>query len=446
VNEPRSTPTLTVTLTPAIGEDAPPRWAGLALNALFVAYGVGIAAALWRILQLPAIGDELQTVRWFARLQAEGWLASLREGDPVGHLALVRLAGGDWSVLVAGRAIGVLTNGLLGLSLWRICERLGVSPLGRRLALLTFLNLVLASHSWAFKAIADGVFTLVLLWTVIGIERAITGRRPRLAVAAGAAWAFTFLLRPLAVIYALAIVAGLAVLILRDRDRRRAIAYASLVTLVGTGGVLLAQTPAMRTYGRPVFEHKVTLEGIWAQRRYLSLLVYEQQGALAQTLRIPLVEWDEVQRYTDQHGPDALPRTNVETWRRDPWRRLRQFAINVVYRTNVYLGALLGVLYPLAWFALAPRVRDRSEAVLIPFAATVLITYTVAVNVIVSPFLEWRWILLPLVAAIAAGACALDRVSDSNRNIALKLVAAQIVILSASWAMWTFRALSRTAF
>ena len=83
---------------------------------------------------------------------------------------------------------------------------------------------------------------------------------------------------------------------------------------------------------------------------------------------------------------------------------------------------------------------------LLSFVATVLITYTVAVNVIVSPFLEWRWILLPLIAAIAAGARALDRVSETNRNMALKLVVVQIVVLSASWAMWTFRALSRTAF
>ena len=357
----------------------------------------------------------------------------------------MQLAGGDWSYLGAGRAVGVLATVLLGFSVWWICGRSGVSPLVRRLAILTFLNLVLAGRNFVFMAIADSVFTLVTLWVLIGIERAIVGRRPGLALVAGAGWALTWVIRPLALLYAPAIAIGIGVLVLRDAQRGRALGLASLVALVCALGVLLEQAPALRTSGRPAFEQRDDARHSWPQRRYLSLVRYhERGGTLVEWLRVPpLVGWHEVRRYTAQHGEDSLPRTRWEAWRRNPLGKAREVPITLVVRTSVFLGAFLGALFPLAWLARAPRDREPSSAGRLPFAGVVIVAYTVLLSVAVSPFLEWRWLLLPCVACVCAGALALERLRDTHRVLAGALVAAQIAFLGVSFVAWIARAIAR---
>lgn len=418
-------------------EESPTRrWPDVAVTALLAVYIAGIAAFLWHFLHLPPQGDEIQFRAWFTEFRADGWSSALRRGLPVGYLALVQLAGGDWSYLGAGRAVGVLAIVLLGLSVWWICGRVGVSPLVRRLAILTFLNLVLAGRNFVFMAIADSVFTLVTLWVVIGIERAIVDRRPSLAVVAGAGWALTWVIRPLAALYVPAIAIGIGVLALRDPQRARALRLASLVALVCALGFLLEQAPALRASGRPAFEQRDDARHNWPQRRHLSLVRYhERGGTLVEWLRVPpLVGWDEVRRYTKQHGEDSLPRTRLEAWRRDPLPKAREVLITLVVRTSVFLGALLGVLFPLAWLARVGRLT---------FAGVVIVAYTVVLSVVVSPFLEWRWLLLPCVVCVCAGALALERLRDTHRSLAGAIVVAQIAFLGASFVVWIGRAIAR---
>jgi hypothetical protein len=321
-------------------------------------------------------------------------------------------------------------------------NRFGISPIVRQLAMLTFLNLVLAGHGFVFMAIADSLFTLVTLWVVLGIERAVVDRRPGLAILAGAGWAFTWVIRPLAALYALAILGGIGVLIWRDAHRGGAIRLASLVALVGAIGVLSEQAVPLRAYGRPAFESKGNVNRNWPQRRHLSLLRHDEPAdRLADWLWVPLVEWDEVRRYTEQHGEDSLPRTRLEAWQRDPLRKLSEVPLTVALRTNFWLGGLLGVLYPLAWFAGSPRERGPSGEGRLTFVGIVVIAYTLVLDVVVSPFLEWRWILLPCVAVVFAGALALERLSATRRGSAQAIVVVQLAFLCASFVFWFGRVL-----
>jgi hypothetical protein len=426
-------------------EESPPRrWPDAAVTALLVVYVAGIAAFLWHFLHLPDQGDEFQFATWYAELRTDGWLAALRRGYPVGYLVLVQLAGGDRSYLAAGRAVGVLAIVLLGVSVWWICSRSGVSPLGRRLAVLTFLNVVLAGRNFVFMAIADSVFTLVTLWVVIGIARAIVDRRPGLAIVAGAGWALSWVIRPLALLYAPAIAIAIVVLLLRDPQRGRALGLASLAALACAIGVLLEQAPALRATGRPAVEQRNDARRNWLQLKHLSLIRYhERGGTLIEWLRVPpLVRWDEVRRYTEQHGEDSLPRTRLEAWRRHPLGKAREVLITLFVRTSFHLAALLGALFPLAWLARTLH-RDPSSAGSLTFAGIVIVAYTVFLTIVVSPFLEWRWLLLPCVAFACAGSLGLERLRDTRRGLAAAVILAQIAFLGVSFVVWIGRAIAR---
>jgi hypothetical protein len=72
----------------------------------------------------------------------------------------------------------------------------------------------------------------------------------------------------------------------------------------------------------------------------------------------------------------------------------------------------------------------------------VLAGYVILLTFIVSPFLEWRWLLVPLSFAACRGALQFDRVQMVRPRLALSLAVLQLVFLAASLAFWTSRVLA----
>jgi hypothetical protein len=417
-----------------------PRWLALALGLAAVAYAAGVAIVAWRTFGLThAIDDESNYQLWFAAVAAEGWRSALRDGVPAGYVALARAAGGGWSFLSAGRGLSLVSMVAIAAAGWTIAGRLGASTLARGLATVTFANLMMAGHAWVFRAIADAPFTLSTLVAMLALGPAVVDRRPGLAMFAGALWATTWTIRPLALLYSVAILAGLAGLVRRDAEPGRAARLTALAVAVCMLGIALAQAPALIDRGRPVFEQKVTEAGNYSQRRHLSLQTYLASPTILPSLWVPLVEWDAVARHIDAHGA-ALPTSPMAAWRQDPWSKLRAVPATLAFRTPFYVGGLVGVLAPLAcglaWLVPASPWRDRLQ-----FALAVSLVYTLLVSVVVSPFVEWRWLFGPCVVLIVAGAAALDGVRRAAPRLGLALAGLQLAFLTLSFAFWIDRVL-----
>jgi len=415
-------------------------WTPVLVVALYLGYGAAIAAAVWRTLYGVPAGDERVLPTWFAIWRDQGVLASMSQGLPAGFLAPVSWLEPFAGMFVAGRLLSVVSILLLGASVWWLSGRLGAGRLGRHVAMLAFLNMLAAGNTFVFNAIADSFFTLIMFWVITGAAAAVAERRMALAIFAGGGWAFAWMVRPLAVVFTLAIVCGLSVLVARDTERGRALRYALVVALTAVCGVLLAQAPALRASGRMAFERKVLDPDFERQRRFLSILRHDerQDGGLGGRLWIPIVPKAEARRYIAEHGPDSLPRSRVDSWRRAPLDKVYQFAISIGLRTTYYLGALAGLLFPLAWFA---RGRDRQgkDTSYLAFGATVTLLYLVLICAIASPFIEWRWFLLPAVALMCAGAVALEQLSETRPAAAIALLTLQLLFMCASCAIWLHR-------
>ena len=76
-------------------------------------YLAAIALVLWQHLYLPVHYDEFFYSRRFVALQRAGWLTSLAQGDPAGYYAIVRLVGADTNFLFVGRAVSLISTGLV---------------------------------------------------------------------------------------------------------------------------------------------------------------------------------------------------------------------------------------------------------------------------------------------------------------------------------------------
>jgi hypothetical protein len=413
-------------------------WTPAVFALLYLVYGVAIAVAFWRALYGVPAGDERVLPDWLGMWRDQSALASMSQGLPAGYLApvswLARFVGG----LVAGRLLSAVSILLLGASVWWLSTRLGAGRLGRQVALLAFLNMVLAGHTFFFNAIADPFFTLLMFWVITAVAVAVVERRMGLAILAGTGWAFAWEVRPLAPVFTLAILGGLSVLVLRDRERGRSSRYALAAALTAGCGVLLAQAPALRASGTLAFEKKMSDPDLQRQRRFLSILRHDDQHGLGGWLWVPLVNESETRRYLAEHGADSLPRSRADAWRRAPFSKVYQFAISIGLRTTYYLAALAGLLFPLAWLARG-RSPETKYASYVAFGGTVTVLYLVLINAIASPFIEWRWFMLPAVALICGGAVALERLLETRRAVGLALLTVQMLFMCASCAIWVHR-------
>ena len=415
-------------------------WTRPICAALYLGYGVTIAVAFWRTLHAVPYGDENVLPGWLDTWRGQGVLASMSQGLPAGYLAPVNWLAHVTGVFAAGRLLSAVSIVFLGASVWWLAAQLGAGRLGRHVAMLTFLNMVVAGNTFVFNAIADSFFALLLFWVIVGVAAAVFERRTGVAILAGAGWAFAWTVRPLAPVFTVAIVGGLIVLILRDRERGRALRYALLVTLTAACGVLLAQAPALRASGGLAFERKTVDPDLLRQRRFLSILRHNERhgGGLGGWLWIPIVGKAEVQQYLAAHGPDSLPRSRAGAWRRAPLDKMYQFVISIGLRTPYYLAALTGVLFPLACFA-RTRGTGATYASRLAFAGAVTLLYLVLITAIGSPFIEWRWFLLPAVVLMCAGAIALERLVDTRPAAGLPMLAVQLLLACASLAVWAHR-------
>jgi len=407
---------------------------------LYLGYGAAIAGAVWRTLEGVPAGDERVLPSWFGLWRDQSVFASMSQGLPAGFLAPVSWLEPFAGMFVAGRLLSVASILLLGASVWWLSGRLGAGRLGRHVAMLAFLNMLAAGNTFVFNAIADSFFTLIMFWVITAVAAAVFERRMGLAILAGGGWAFAWMVRPLAVVFTIAIVGGLIVLVLRDPERGRALRYALAAALTAGCGVLLAQAPALRASGRMVFEKKLIDPDLERQRRFLSILRHDERhaGGLGGWLWIPLVSKAEARQYVAEHGPDSLPRSRADSWRRAPLDKVYQFVVSIGLRTTYYLAALAGLLFPLACFARGRDTEGRNTSDL-AFGGTVTILYLVLISAIASPFIEWRWFLLPAVALMCAGAVALEQLSETRPAVALALLSLQLLFFCASCAIWLHR-------
>ena len=125
--------------------------------------------------------------------------------------------------------------------------------------------------------------------------------------------------------------------------------------------------------------------------------------------------------------------------RREPFNKGYQFVISIGLRTPYYLAALLGLLLPLACLARPPAGGEENYGSYLAFAGTVVVVYVVLISGIASPFIEWRWFLLPAVVFMCTGAVALERLLETRPAAGLAVVTLQLLFLCASCAVWAHR-------
>ena len=257
---------------------------------------------------------------------------------------------------------------------------------------------------------------------------------------AGAVLAFAWAIRPLAVIYTVAIGAGIGVLLVRGPRRALTMRFAGLLLSTCAAGVFVQQVPAIFGRGVIAFENKNAPGRTWAEVKYLSRLKFEERGgSLSEWLKVPVLMFSDVAAYKAEHGAQALPSTRWQQLGWSPRRTIRDFVETLLLRDTFYFAGLLGILFPLAWMRV-PSTLDAATGQSM-FLGSVLIAYVVVLTLLTSPFMEWRWLVPPLCLVALRGAFALDRLSVTHARAVLPLAILQLLFLCASLMFWTSRVL-----
>jgi hypothetical protein len=399
---------------------------------------IGAVFALFAVMSLagPPHGDEFFYLDQLDALRVSGWLAALTNGAPVAYLVPLRIfdAAGV-PVLAAGRMMSIVSSIATIAVTDRWCRTgLGLSPAARLLVTTTVAGSILITQRAASTvAMADSMFALVVVAAVIAMERAVSGQRLGLAAIAGAGWAVSWLLRPLAMLFSPAIAIALVVLAWRRPAADRAWRTIAIVLATAGIGIAAGQLPSLLTQGRPAVENKLppNSDVTFAEVRYLSLLRQSERGR-PPAPRDELVDTKDVRQYRQDHGAGSLPRTTSQrvwwSFARMPGMTILSAAISTAYmvlRSSGPLALLIVVLIP-AW-----RAGNASDSL---FYALVALVFVALLGIVVSAYMETRWFLAASCLAAGVAGLALDRLAAVNRSAAGLAAIVQTVFVACSLA------------
>jgi len=411
-------------------------WLTAVLRVLAVA--IGAVFALFAVMSLAGRphGDEFFYLDQLDALRVSGWLAALTSGAPVAYLVPLRIFDAiGLPVIAAGRMLSIVASIVTVAVTDRWCRAaLGLSP-GARLLVTTTVagSILITQRAVSTAAIADSVFSLVVVAAVIAMERAVSGRRPGLAAISGAGWAVSWLLRPLAMLFSPAIAIGLAVLAWRRPAADHAWRTIAIVFATAGIGIAAGQLPSLVAQGHLAVENKqpTSSDVTFAEIRYLSLLRQSERGR-PPAPRDELLDGKDVRQYRQDHGAGSLPRTTSQrvwwSFARMPVMTILSAAISTTYmvvRTSGPLALLIVVLIP-AWLA--------GDAPASLFFALVAFVYVALLGLVVNAYMETRWFLAASCLAAGVGGLALDRLAAINRSAAGAAAIAQIVFVACSLA------------
>ncbi len=411
-----------------------PAWLTAVLRLTMIVIGAVFVLVAAMSLSAPVHGDEFFYLDQVDSLRISGWVATLVNGAPVAYLALLRiLDAAGLPVIAAGRVLSILSSIAMVVVTLRWCRTtLGLSATARLVVATTVAgSVLLTQRATSTSAIADSLFSLVVVSTVIAMERAVSGRRPGLAALAGAGWAVSWLLRPLAILFSPAIAAALAILAWQRPAADRAWRTLAVIVAVATIGVAAGQAPSLVTAGRLSFERKPPpySDVTFAEVRYLSLLRQGERGRPPGP-RDEMVHWSDVRRYRQEHGDGSLPKTTSQRIRWSfgnlPGITLLSAATSSIYmvlRTAGLLALLPIVLIP------ARRGIGASGAA---FHAVVAFGYVALLGLVINAYMETRWFLAASCLVAGLGGLGLDRLAAVNGAAARAVAIAQAVFVASS--------------
>ena len=356
-------------------------------------------------------------------------------GDERFYLDLLGVSGaGDFPVVLAGRTLSVLSSIALVVLTRRWCRStLHLSDMALLLVTATLCIAMLTQREPLTMAIADPIFSLLIVATVIGMERAVTCRRHGLAAAAGAGWAAACLLRPLGFLYSPAIVLGLAAIAWGRPAGDRVWRTIAVIVVTAAGVMAAAQATSLVVQGRLASENKrpPSADVDFAEIRYLSLLRHAERG-WPPAPREAQVGPQDVRLYRQEHGAASLPRTTgqrmIWSFRDMPAMAILSAAISTTYmvlRTG-------GILAPLLLVLMLSLPRHQPRAVVFPVLISV--GYVSALGLVVNAYLETRWFYAVTCLVAGLGGFAFDRLAAAKPTAAWAVAVLQAAFLAASLA------------
>jgi hypothetical protein len=411
------------------------RWLTPVLRVLAILIVVAFGAFAAKVIAIPPHGDELFYIEALAVYRSSGWLSVLRSGMPLPYVVLLNVAGaGILPTVIVGRALSILSAIAMVVLTRRWCEStLRLSNFARLLVTATLCAVLLTQREPSTMAIADAVFALTIVATLIGMERAVTGRRPGLASASGAGWAIACLLRPLGLLYSPAIVLGLAVLARTRPSANRAWRTVAVIVVVAAAGLAAGQAPSIIAQGRLAWEQKPSpyADVSFTEVRYLSLLQQAERGRPPGPFAAQ-VSWSEVRRYRQEHGAESLPRTIPQrvlwSFRDMPVTTLVGMVIGTTY-VVLRLGGVLALL--LVPMMLSLR-RVESPAPI--FHLLVSFGYISALALVVNVYFEPRWFYGVSCVMAGLSGLAFDRLAAARPTAARAVAMLQAGFLTCSLA------------
>jgi hypothetical protein len=404
--------------------DHPADWRRLTavLHLLAILMGVTFAVFVAQTFASPPHEDEFFYVEAFEVFRASGWVAVLRAGLPLPYLLLLRLSGaGLFPEVLVGRVLSVLASIAIVVITRRWSRStFGLSDIATRLVTVTLCSVILAQRAPVTMAIADAVFSLVIVVTLIGMERAVIGRREGLGAASGVGWAVSCLVRPLGLVYSPGIVLGLAAVAWTRPAADRAWRTVGMIVVIAAAGMIAAQLPALIGQGWLTVERKPPphADVTFSEIRYLSLLRQAERGRIPAP-RDSQVRAADVRQYRQEHGPDSLPRTLPQrvlwSFRNMPAATIASMAVGTTYMV-LRTGGVLVVL-----LALTLLLR-RLPSPAVTFHAVVSLGYIAALAVAVIAYTETRWFFAVSCLIAGLGGYAFDRVA-ATKPVAARTVA-----------------------
>ncbi|MDD2228149.1 MAG: glycosyltransferase family 39 protein [Candidatus Cloacimonetes bacterium] len=374
---------------------------------LFAGFAV---KALDAALNLDGSGDEGFFLKELASFQTDGLWRSFADGISHLHVLLVSaVAAVVGSPLLAGRLLNII---LLVVALFLGSLIIKNLNLRRSVELVTTASyaymLVFSQVGKTFyRFINDPLMIVLALFSLYLFQQYYKSNKTWFFILASIASGMMFWVRSFSLLIWAGILAFLILQAAIRKPRLKGILLLACFVTISIAVALLVQIPSISENGRLAFENK-SGEGDWGARNWVTRYVRRSNGGIFSYQR---VDWDEIERFKQEYGENAIPSSLLGKVRKDPKFMADNFVSNLIIRIPYVLLASIGI-YFLLFLDLLRRPRwlfekdtNQPRLLFLLVAASV----SLGVSLIIINYIEQRWLMAPVICVLLLAAVHLDR-------------------------------------
>lgn len=361
-------------------------------------------------LNLTSSGDEGFFTKELVRFQTDGLWQSFSGGISHLHVLLASvLAALVGSPLLAGRLLNIF---LLVVALFLgalIIQSLNLRRSIELVTTVTYAYMLVFSQvgKTFFRFINDPLMIVLALFSFYMFQLYYKSNKTWFFILASIASGMMFWVRSFSLLIWAGILAFLMQQAVIRKPRLKGIFLLACFVIISVAVALLVQIPSISENGRLSFESK-SGDGDWGARNWVTRYVRRSNGGIFSYQR---VDWDEIERFKQEYGENAIPGSLLGKVRKDPKFMADNFVSNLIIRIPYVLFASIGI-YFLLFLDLLRRPRwlfekDTNQ----PRLLFLLVTASVSlgVSLIIINYIEQRWLMAPVICVLLLAAVHLDR-------------------------------------